>query len=100
MDSKAEEITKLIYKTDQVEDEKYKMVKEIAQMDARKAELLKLCDEKHIALVKLKTKQDKLDNFISQTLQDSKSKISNLEICLKELEARKVEAYNQNKSNP
>ena len=99
MDSKTEEMTKLISKTKLVEDEKLKMVKEIAQIDCRKEELLKLSDEKHIALVRLKTKQDKLDNFISKASQDSKTKISNLEICLKDLETRQVEANNLNNFN-
>ena len=95
MDSKAEEMTKLIHKAELVEDEKLKMVNEITQIDCRKADLMQLCDV-HIALIKLKTKQDKLDSFISKALQDSKTKTTNLKIHLKELEARKAEENNLN----
>ena len=74
-----------------IEESKYRVLSEIAEIDARKAELLKSFEAKDSILGKLRNEQDILKNVVSRTMMESRAKISKMESEVQILEFQQLE---------
>ena len=74
-----------------IEESKYRVLNEIAEIDARKVELLKSFEAKDTILGKLRNEQDVLKNVVSRTRMESRANISKIENELQILEFQQFE---------
>ena len=69
-----------------IEESKSRLLKEISEIDARKAQLLRSFEAKDIVLCRLRTEQ----NVLSRTMEESKAKISQMESEVEILESQQL----------
>ena len=100
MSSKAKEMRKLITGAEEAEDRVTGKQKEIAELDARRSQLVKECDQDKMVMNKLTAKRRKLEEFISAEIEKSKAKMSKLRQEIAALKAKQSESDGAQANEP